>query len=1045
MPALQITMRLYRALLSNHPLANIAFLVVLVMGLLAYRGMPREQDPEINFNWLAVVTTLPGAAAGDVERKVTQPLEEAVARIGDIRFISSTSREGVSSILVRFRDIPEYEFDRHVTDLRREVQTAAKRDLPPEANEPLVTEITTNNGFPSAMLLLEGAANDETLRDAARRLKVDLERMPGVDNIFATGLSDPELRVTLRPSAVAARGLDAGDVADAVAHWFQDTPAGRVRVGDEEWLLRVFGQDVSPQHLARLTVFPSMNPARQTPLEDVAELARAREKPATLVSHQGHPAVLLAITKKSRVNTLELVERVNHYITEQNHLLAGGGLRLTLLDDQTIPTRQSIAIMQNNALQGLAFVFLLSWLFLGSRMAFLTSLGIPFSLAGTFWILSLTGNTLNMTVLLGAIIALGMLVDDAVVILEDIYYRMARGAAALEAATLAVTSVGLPVLASVLTTMAAFLPLMLLPGIVGKFMMVVPLVVTLALSVSLVEAFWMLPTHVAALKPDFARPSRLHAWRTRFTRALRVKYVRLLLLALRHAWFSAALIGAAFVLAFLAVSGGWIKQNFFAMDPIRLFYVSLDMPPGTALDVTLRQTEILERAVTARLREGELRAAASYAGLKFTETEPFYGDAYGQVAVSLLPRKGGFGRVEGRATDKVVEDMRREIEAMREALPPGGNITFTVISGGPPAQKPVKVRLRGDDYAQLRRAADELKGVAARIPGIRDLADDDLAGRRELVLRVDADAVRAAGLDPARVARLVRLHTEGEIVAVARERGEKIEVRVRGPERNFDDIQAALADPVALPGGGTTTLGALLDSEAHIAKGVIKRYDLRRAITMEGDLDKTKTDTLAANDFIKAEWDRIAARHSGIGIDFSGELDDIQESLDSMLTLFLLGLGLIYLILATQFRSYWQPLMILATVPMAFTGVVFGLAVSGNPLSLYGLYGAIALVGIAVNSAIVLIDTANRHRRGGMSPLHAVILAARRRVVPILITSSTTIGSLLSLALGLGGKSLIWGPVASAIVWGLTVSTVLTLFVIPLLYRIFMRKPHVAT
>jgi multidrug efflux pump subunit AcrB len=1028
-------MRLYRALLSNHPLANIAFVVVLVMGLLAYLGMPREQDPEINFNWLAVVATLPGAAAGDIERKVTQPLEEAVARIGDIRFISSTSREGVASILVRFHDIPEDEFEQRVTDLRREVQAATKRDLPPEANEPVVTEITTNNGFPSAMLLLEGAANDEALRDAARRLKVDLERMPGVDNVFATGLSDPELRVTLRPAAMAARGLDAADVAEAVAHWFQDTPAGRVRVGDEEWLLRVFGQDVSPQHLASLTVFPTMNPARQTPLEDVAELARAREKPATLVSRQGHPAVLLAVTKKSQVNTLQLVERINAYLAAQNRVLAGSGLRLALLDDQTVPTRQSIGIMQNNALQGLAFVFLLSWLFLGSRMALLTSIGIPFSLAGTFWVLSLTGNTLNMTVLLGAIIALGMLVDDAVVILEDIYYRMARGAAALEAATQAVTSVGLPVLASVLTTMAAFLPLMLLPGIVGKFMMVVPLVVTLALAVSLVEAFWMLPTHVAALNPDFARPTRLHAWRTRFTHGLRLKYVRLLLLAMRHAWLSAILFIAAFVLAFLAVGGGWVKQNFFAMDPIRIFYVNLDMPPGTALDVTLRQTEQLERAVVKRLREGELRAAASYAGLKFTDTEPLYGDAYGQVAVSLLPREG-----EMRPTDIVVEDMRREIEAMRL----GGHIAFTIISGGPPAQKPVKVRLRGDDYEQLRRAADELKAVAARIPGIRDLADDDLPGRRELVLRVDTAAVRAAGLDPARVARLVRLHAEGEIVAVARDRGEKIEVRVRGPERNLDDIQAALADPIALPGGGGTTLDALLESEARIAKGAIKRYDLRRAITIEAGLDQSRTETLAANAFIKTEWAKLAARYPGVGIDFSGELDDIQESLDSMLTLFLFGLGLIYLILATQFRSYWQPLMILATVPMAFTGVVFGLVVSGNPLSLYSLYGAIALVGIAVNSAIVLIDAANQRRRAGMRPLHAAVYAARRRVVPILITSSTTIGSLLSLAIGLGGKSLIWGPVASAIVWGLTLSTVLTLFIIPLLYRVFMRKPHVA-
>ena len=567
-------------------------------------------------------------------------------------------------------------------------------------------------------------------------------------------------------------------------------------------------------------------------------------------------------------------------------------------------------------------------------------------------------------------------------------------------------------------------------------MMVVPLVVTLALFISLIEAFWMLPAHVLALKPDFARPSRLHGWRTRFTRSVRVGYTRLLLSSLRHAWTSLLLLLAAFALALYALAGGWIKQQFFAADPIRIFYVSLDMPPSTAIDVTLARTQKLEQVVITRLRAGELRAAASYAGLKFTETEPFYGDAYGQVAVSLLPREGDM-----RTTDQIVESMRSEVEKLEL----GGQISFIIISGGPPAEKPVKVRLRGDDYAQLRAAADALKKVVIDIPGSRDVVDDDLPGRHEYVLRVDADAVRAAGLDPALVARLLRLHTEGDIVALTRDAGEKIEVRVRGPQRNFDDIRAALDDAVALPGGGTTTLANLVSAEARTAKGVIKRYDLRRALTIEADLDKSQTDTLAANKRVEAGWSTLAPRFPGVDIDYSGELDDIQESLDAMLGLFLLGLGLIYLILAAQFRSYWQPLMILATVPMAFTGVAFGLFVSDNPLSLYSLYGVIALTGIAVNSAIVLIDAANDRRRNGMGALHAAVHAARRRVVPILITTSTTIGGLLSLALGLGGKSLIWGPVASSIVWGLTVSTALTLFVVPLLYLVFMRRAeHVA-
>ncbi|MCP5278135.1 MAG: efflux RND transporter permease subunit [Thiobacillus sp.] len=1022
-------MRFYEALIRNHPLANIAFVVVLTMGVLAYRAMPREQDPEINFNWLAVTAILPGAGAADVEKKVTQPLEDAIARIGDIRFISSTSREGVSTILVRFRDISPRVFDKRVTDLRREVQAATDRDLPPEVDDPLVQEITTNNGFPSAMLLVEGPAYDETLRDTARRVKVDLERMAGVDTVFATGLADPELRVTLRPEALAARGLDATRVADAVAGWFQDTPAGRVRVGDTEWLLRVFGQEVSPPHLARLTV-PSPK-GESLPLEDLAELSRARARPTTLVTTDSHPGVLLAINKKSQVNTLELVERIIAYRADQNKVLKGTGLVLSLLDDQTVPTRQAIGVMQNNALLGLALVFLVSWLFLGTRMAALISLGVPFSLAGTFWMLSSFGFTLNMTVLLGIIIVLGMLVDDAVVILEDIYYRMNRGTEALAAATRAVSSVGLPVLSSVMTTMAAFLPLILLPGIVGKFMMVVPLVVTIALAISLVEAFWMLPAHVAVLKPDFSRPSRLAAWRAHFNLGLRIKYARLLLLSLRHAWATSIALLLALALAIYAVAGGWVKQQFFAMDPIRIFYVNLDMPPDTALDVTLARTQVLEQAVANRLDGKEVRATASYAGLKFTETEPFYGDAYGQVVVSLLPREGAM-----RTTDAVIAGIRRDIEA----LPLGGQISFTMLSGGPPSQKPVKVRLRGDDYPALRRAADDLRGIVARVPGSRDVTDDDLPGRREFVLRVDPDAVRATGMDPSRVARLARLHTDGEIVAVARDAGERVEVRVLGPQRSFGDVAQALDAPVALATGATTTLGSLVTAEARIAKGVIKRYDLRRAITVEADLDKAITDTLAANDFIRTEWSRIAPRHPGVNIDFSGELDDIQESLDAMPGLFLLGVGLIYVILAALFRSYWQPLMILATVPMAFTGVVFGLLVSANPLSLYGLYGIVALTGIAVNAAIVLIDAANDRLGSGMGVLHAAVYAARRRVVPILITTTTTIGGLMSLAVGLGGKSLIWGPVASAIVWGLAVSTLLTLFVIPLLYWLFMGR-----
>jgi multidrug efflux pump subunit AcrB len=1023
------------ALIRNHPFANIAFAVVFIMGVLSYNLMPREKDPEINFNWLIVVSALPGASAEDVEKKLTDPLEEAIARIPDIRFISSTSREGTSSTLVRFRDISERTYDKRINDLRREIQAVADRDLPREATRPKVTEITSSNGFPTAMVLVEGKDFDENLRSRARRIKADLEQLSGVDKVLTTGLSDPELSVTFRPEALAARGLNASDLADSISGWFQDTAAGRVRVENEEWLLRVVGQDNDPDYLANLTIFSPQRPNQAIPLEAVATIERSREKPNNLTSHKGRAAVLLSITKKNYTNTIDLVQRVNNYLDDHNTRFNNSGIKLTLLDDQTIPTQHAISVMQRNALQGLVFVLAITWLFLGSRIAVLISLGIPFSLLGTFWILYSLGHTLNLTVLLGIIIALGMLVDDAVVIIEDIYYRMTRGVAAVPAAIATIQSVGMPVLASVLTTIAAFLPLMLLPGILGEFMKGVPFVVTLALLISLFEAFWMLPTHIVAWQPRFDKPSRMHHWRTTFLHKLRVKYALTLLWSLRHIKKTLFIVVIALTLAVSAVLSGAIKTQFFSFDPMRLFYISIDMPPGSAIETTLHEVEKIERTVRKYVKPEETRAIASYAGVKFTKSEPLYGDSYGQAVVSLLPKSDDM-----RSTDEVVAAMREEIES----LPLKGKVSFYVLASGPPSSKPIKLRLRGDNYTDLRHAADALREKVALIPGIRDLRDDDLPGRRELVLQVDPEAVKTTGLSPMTIARLVRLHSDGEIVAEVRDSGEKIEVRVQAQKRPISDVEDILSVPVALANGTTTTLRSLVNIESRISKGVIKHYDLRRAITIEAGLDQTITNTTTANELARTEWNNIAANFPTVQVDYSGAMDDIKESLDAMLVLFLLGIGLIYLILAAQFRSYWQPFMILATVPMAFTGVAFGLFISNNPISLYTLYGVIALVGITVNAAIVLIHTANKHHENGMSIIHSAVYAARRRVVPIIITTATTIGGLMSLAIGVGGKSLIWGPVASAIVWGLAISTVLTLFVVPTLYVLAMRSRKAA-
>ncbi len=1025
-------MRFFQALITNHPLANIAFVVVILMGLLAYTHMPREQDPEINFNWVNISTALPGASAEDVEKRVTNPLEDSIRNVQDVKFVVSSSREGVSNILVRFRDIPVRVFDKRVNDLRREIQNKANAELPVEALDPEILEITSSNGFPTAMVVLTGQADDEPLRSTARTVKEDLEQIPGVDQVLALGFQDPELLVEFSPPALAARGLTAADLAEALRLWFRDVFAGKIKTGGGEWLVRVNGTTADPELLADFYLQPPGAADARVPLDAVARIRRGRDDPRQLASMAGQPGVMLSVSKIGYTNTLDLVGDIRDYIDRKNAVLAGSGLKLVLADDQTVATRSALGIMQNNAAIGLLMVLGVCWLFLGSRIATMVALGVVFSVAGAFVLLNAVGSTLNVSVLLGIVIVLGMLVDDAVVLVEAMYFRMERGMKALDAALDSIREVGWPVLAAVSTTIAAFLPLMLLPGIVGKFMFVIPFVVTVGLTVSLIEAFWMLPAHVVVLgERAISRRSRTQVLRERWTHRIRVKYTRLLIHVMRYPFLYLGLAFALFLGAAAAVSGGLVKFQFFAFDPIRLYYVNVDMPPNAPIEETLRQTLKVEERVRAGLRAGEARSVTSLAGIKFTEMEPLYGDQYGQIAVSLNPAAPGV-----RGLDDIIEEMRESVTQ----TPGRATISFLKLSGGPPTAKPISVKVRADDRAELRAAADAVKTIVANIPGARDVADNDTPGRDELNLRVDVNAARNAGLDPGTVARLVRLHLDGEVVADLRDRGEKVELRVRAAPRTVARVREVLDDPIALPGGGTTTLGALLVTEERKSLGLIRHWNLRRAITVEADLDKETTDTLAANNRLRAEWEKIRARYPATNLDFSGELDDINESLEAMGPLFLLGVGLIYLILATQFRSYFQPLLILVTVPLAFTGVTLGLLVSGNPLSLYTLYGIIALTGIAVNAAIVLIDAANTRRAAGMSTLHATLYATRRRVIAILMTTGTTIAGLFSLAFGLAGKSLLWGPVAASIVWGLAFSTVLTLFVIPVLYRFFMHR-----
>ncbi len=1023
-------------LIRNHVLTNLVFALVIVMGFIVYQDLPREQDPSINFNWVQVTTFLPGASAKDMEEKVTDIIEESIERIQDIKFVSSSSREGISSILIRFYDMDQYVFDKRLADLRREINSI-EGQLPIEIDRPIITEITSANAFPTATVVLSSIDDDENLRAQARALEKDLARIAGVDRVMPIGQRESELQIQFDTDKLESLSLSPVNIADSIRQFYKDISAGSVRIAQDQWLVRMEGPYTDPEQLAQLPILVKTNTNVNSEIRigDVAKVVKARAKENLLVRFQGKPAVMFSIMKQESANTLKLVEKIDAFITQRQILSAQLGVEFTLVDDQTLITRNALSIMQTNALVGLLFVLLVTWLFLGTRISLLVTIGIPFTLAGTFIALQLLGQTLNTSVLLAIVISLGMLVDDAVVVVESIYARLQNGIKGIEASWGGLLEVIKPVSASVLTTMAAFLPLMLLPGILGKFMMVIPLVVTIALAVSLVEAYWMLPGHIMSAKVNFDKPSKVELIRKKAIKTIKIHYGRWLIKFLRSPKKTLTTLIILLALAISAVAGGVIRTDFFAADTVRLFYINVEMPTTSSLDKTMKKVLEVETKIQAKLESVETRSVVSYSGQMFTEMEPLFGDHLGQVMVSLKP-----ATEDMRTVEEIVEAAREDVQAVIGPV----NISFLTLAGGPPVSKPISVKVRGDDYQQLREAADELKLFLDQDKDKRfvDISDDDSKGRFGLDLNLNLDAINRFGIRPDEVQRAVKMLVDGEIVRFIQHKGDRVAIRVKSlsaVKNDFADIDELLNVNLASPSGSAVPLRELLDIKVVQVKGKLRHYNFKRTISIEANIDKSQTDTVMANDLLKAHWASIASKYPNTSLDVSGVLDDIEESIDAIAVLFLFGVGLMYLILATQFQSYFQPLMILMTVPMAFIGVVLGLAVSNNPLSLFTMYGIVALFGIAVNSSIVLISTANANFNKGMSLLHAVFYAGRRRILPIMITTLTTVAGLFSLATGVGGHSLVWSPVATSIVWGLMFSSVLTLFAVPVLYQAAMK------
>lgn len=1009
-------------ILRSHRLTDFVLVATLLLGAWAYYAMPRAQYPEVNLNWVAVAVIWPGAAAQDVEREITLPLEAAARRVADVRLLTATSRDNVATLLVRFQDVRHERFERRLAALDREIRQAAA-GFPREARPPQVLELTSSNFFPTAMVAVSGEAGDGQLCRLAEAARDQLERLPGVARVWSYGLRERELAVAFDPQALRRHDISPETLARAVADQAHTYPAGMADISGRRYAIRVEGLSANPDFLAELPIAAHAS-GKRAPLGELAQVRQGVGPARELVRLDGKPAVLLSVIKAEDVNTLDLTRSVRELVARKNQ--AFGGKAYTLLDDQSDSTREAIGVMETNALFGLAVVLCVTWFFLGGRLALLTSLGVPFALAGMFLALYLLGQTLNVSVLLGVAIVLGIPLDDAVVVADAIRVRLAAGMSRLDAVAGALKEVARPVTASVFATCLAFAPLLLLPGLLGRFMFVTPLTVMVTLITSLIASLWLLPRHVVVWGDKAPQPG----WRERVGVRLRRHYGRLLARAFRQSPPVMALFTALFLVAGLALGLEWVKPRWFASDPLRVFNLNLQMPPSTGMEATLQATRALELAARSVAQPGELRASLAMAGLQFTPSEMVLGEHLGQVTLSLAPESAG-----GRPVAEYVA-------ALRPALKVAGaeNIAVQVLSADLPMLSSLTLRLSGAPLAELSGAAQALERELAATPGFTDVRNDATFSQPRIVLRVDAAAAARAGLDPFKLAALIRLHFEGVPVGKVTEGEETLNVVVRGQPLDEAGVRRLLSEPWRLPDGNTINPGTLFSMQFESTPGELRRVDGKRTVSLHASFDQDRVTARQAITAVDDAWMKLAPRHPGVQLAQGGEMEDVKASLHDLLRYLLLGFVLMYAWLAVQFGRLALPLVILATAPMAWAGVVIGLLVSGQPITLYTLYGCVALSGVAVNASIVLVSAGEDRLALGMNPLGAAFHAARRRLVPIIITTLTVIGGLISLAFGWGGDSLLWGPLAAAIVWGLAVATPLTLFVTPLLHAGLMRR-----
>ncbi|MBN2054143.1 efflux RND transporter permease subunit [bacterium] len=1004
--------------------------LLIVSGMLSYISLPREASPDITIPFIVVATAYFGVSPEDVETLVTQPLERELKGLDNLKEMRSTSSEGMSIITVEF--LPNSDIDTALQKVRDKIDQA-KGELPDDVEDPLINEINFSE-FPILIVNLSGNFDLVRLKDIADDIEDDIKSIPGVLEVTVAGGLEREVQIDVDPARLNSYGVSLGEVVDTIARENVNIPSGKVDLGRYKYLLRVPGEIEDPAEVMEWVV-RSVN-GDNIYIRDLATVTFGFKERQTISRVNGKNAVTISISKRSGENLLRIANDIKQLLEKKRAALPGG-LEISYSVDASKYVTQMVSDLENNIISGLLLVIAVLFVVMGLRNAFFVALAIPFSMLISFIVIQAWGVTLNMVVMFSLILALGMLVDNAIVIVENIYRHTQLGKDRKEAARIGVQEVAWPIITSTITTLCAFIPLLFWPGIVGEFMSFLPFTLIITLSASLFVAMVFNPVICANfMKIGISNgTNRSSGWFGRFLAGYRA----VLVWALRHRALTLVSVVVMLIITVMAYSVLNHGLEFFPnVEPSNL-YVEIEAPSG----VNLESSDAITRTVEERV--------ASAPDL----------ESY----VATVGASGGSGAIPGGsvthksrvAVDLVDRELRRQssletLTQIRDMLNDMTGVEIEVVKEemGPPTGSAISIEVIGTNFRMLGELSERIKKMLCQIQGVINIKDDFDAGSPELQILVQRDKAARMGLSTRDIALTLRTAVNGTEASKYRVGEDEYDITVRFRESARSSVQDLRN--IRVPSrGGLVPLANLATLKVTSGPGAVRHKDIDRVVSVTADV----AEGYNANDLRVTAATRLRdiPLPPGYATRFSGEDEEQREAMSFLSKAFMIALFLIALVLITQFDSLTMPFTILISIILSFTGVLWGLVLLAKPFTIImtGI-GVISLAGVVVNNAIVLIDFIRQLRAQGMKKSEAIVEAGTIRARPVLLTAVTTILGLIPLTTGVdfnfhtfrldlhGESSQWWGPMGAAVIFGLAFATILTLVVVPVLYSLLERE-----